>query len=52
MTATSVWTLTLPALTDVRVADHLAVGTRTFEVAGVLARSEEIARRVVCREIA
>ena len=46
----STWTVTLPALTDVRVGDRLLVGTRTFAVAGVLARSEEIVRRVVCSE--
>ncbi len=51
LTATSVWTITLPAETDVRPADRLLVGTRTFEVAGVLARSEEIARRVICTEV-
>jgi head-tail adaptor len=47
----STWTLTLPAETDVRPADRLQVGTRTFEVVGVLARSFEIARRVVCTEV-
>lgn len=46
----SAWTLTLPALTDVRVGDRLTVGARTFAVAGVLARSNEIARRAVCSE--
>ncbi len=51
LTATSIWTITLPALTDVRPADRLLVGARTFEVVGVLARSEEIARRVVCVEV-
>lgn len=51
LTATSIWTITLPALTDVQPADRLLVGARTFEVVGVLARSEEIARRVVCVEV-
>jgi len=51
LTATSVWTVTLPALTDVQSADRIVVGTRTFEVIGVLARSDELARRVVCTEV-
>lgn len=51
MAATSTWTITLPAGTDVQPADRIAVGTRTFEVVSVLARSEEIARRVVCSEV-
>lgn len=46
------WTLTVPALTDARVSDRLVVGSRVFEVAGVLARSHEIARRIVCIEVA
>ena len=49
--ATSVWTLTFPASTDVKVADRVIVGSRTFEVAGVLAHSWEIGRRVVCVEV-
>ena len=52
LAATSVWTITLPALTDVTVADRIVVGARTFEVVGVLARTEEISRRVVCTEVA
>lgn len=51
LTATSIWTITLPAETDVQPADRLLVDARTFEVVGVLARSEEIARRVVCVEV-
>lgn len=51
MSATSTWTLTLPADTDVTAADRLVVGARTFEVAAVLARSFETARRVVCTEV-
>lgn len=46
------WTVTLPAETDVAAADRIIVGSRTFEVEGVLApRSWEIGRRVVCREV-
>lgn len=45
------WTLTLPAGTDVTEKDRIMVGTRTFEVIGVLApRSWEVSRRVVCVE--
>lgn len=51
LTATSIWTITLPAETDIQPADRLLVDARTFEVVGVLARSEEIARRVVCVEV-
>ena len=51
MAAASLWTLTLPAGTDVKAADRLAVGMRTFEAAAVLARSYETARRVVCTEV-
>jgi head-tail adaptor len=47
----SLWTVTLPALTDVQPADRLVVGTRTFEVMEVVARSFETARRVVCSEV-
>lgn len=47
----STWTITLPAETDVKVGDRLTIGARTFAVAGVLARSNEIARRVVCSEV-
>lgn len=52
MAAKSTWTITLPALTDVGPADRLLVGSRVFEVAGVLARSGEISRRCVCSEVA
>ncbi len=51
-TAMGIWTLTLPALTDVYPADRIAVGARIFEVIGALARSTEIGRRVVCVELA
>lgn len=46
------WTLTLPAATDVAAADRIVTGARTFEVIGVLApRSYEIATRVVAVEV-
>jgi head-tail adaptor len=51
LTATSTWTLTVPALTDVQTADRVVVGSRTFEVAAALARSSEISRRVICVEV-
>ncbi len=51
LTTTSVWTLTLPADTDVRPTDRIVVGARTFEVVASLARSDEIARRVVVTEV-
>ena len=51
LTATSTWTLTIPALTDVQPADRIVVGAQTFDVVAALARSEEIARRVVCVEV-
>lgn len=45
------FTVTLPALTAVSAANRLVIGGRTFRVEGVLARSDEIARRVVCTEV-
>ena len=52
VTATSTWTITMPALTDVGVADRIVIGgSRTFEVVGVLTSSEEICRQVVATEI-
>jgi head-tail adaptor len=53
LTATSLWMVTVPALTDVQPADRLVVGAgaRVFEVMQVLARSFETARRVVCSEV-
>jgi head-tail adaptor len=45
------WTLTLPAGTNVRSDDRVLVGSRTFEVLGVLApRSYALATRVVAVE--
>jgi len=51
LSGVSVWTITLPANTDVTIADRLVIGARAFEVAGVLARSYEVSRRVVCVEV-
>jgi hypothetical protein len=48
----SAWLVTLPATTAVDTDDRLVVGSRTFEVVGVLAaHSWETARRVVCVEV-
>jgi len=42
----------LPALTDVRVGDHLVILARTYEVVSTpVPRSDEIARRIVVREL-
>ncbi len=45
------YTISLPAGTDVTEADRLVAQERTFEVGGVLHRSYDTARRVVCKEI-
>lgn len=42
--------VTLPALTDVRLADRIGVGGREFEVLAVALHSQETARVVVCVE--
>lgn len=45
------WTVTFPALTDVREEDRIAVGGREFEVIGVLGpETNETARRCLCIE--
>jgi len=50
--ARTAWTVTLPAATVVTTDNRLVVGSRTFEVVGVLAaHSWETARRVVCVEV-
>lgn len=51
MTAESQWTVWLPAGTDVRIADRIIFGSRTFEVSRVGARSYEVIREVLCREV-
>lgn len=45
------YTVTLPALTDVREADRLVIGARTFEVIWPIRRSYETARVVICAEV-
>lgn len=50
--STVVWSVTLPATVDVRATDRVLVGTRTFEVIGVLApRSFGVLARVVAVEV-
>lgn len=49
--AVSLWTVWLPALTDVTTRDRIVYGARTFEVARVGARSYETARECICREV-
>lgn len=51
LTAKSVWTITMPAETDIKPADRVEIGLWVFEVVAVMARSDEIARRVVCVEV-
>lgn len=46
-----VWTITLPAQTGVQTPDRITVGSRSFEVAGIGNRSDEICRRVICVEV-
>lgn len=45
------WTVSLPALTDVTVRDRLVTSGRTFEVERVDARTFEVRRDCICREI-
>jgi len=45
------YTVTLPYDTDVTEKDRLVVGTRVFQVLGVLVGSFETARKCVCMEI-
>lgn len=51
ISAIAQWTIWLPAGTDVRVTDRIVYGSRTFEVARVGARSYEVSREVLCREV-
>lgn len=46
------WIIAVPAGTDVRAADRIVIGTRTFEVNNVIESSTEIARYVVATEFA
>lgn len=45
------WTVWMPPLQDVTPKDRIVVGSRTFEVVIVTARSYETSRAVLCREI-
>lgn len=49
--AVAQWTIWLPAGTAVTVKDRIIVGSRTFEVSRVGARSYEVSRECICREI-
>ncbi len=48
---TVLYTLWMPAGTDLTAKDRIVVGARTFEVVGVIQRSEELARQAVCLEM-
>jgi len=49
--AVGIWTITLPAGTDVKAQDRILVGSRTFEVTIPLRpRSWQISCRVLCTE--
>jgi head-tail adaptor len=45
------YTIALPAETAISASDRVVVGSRTFEVVGVIARTNELTRRCVCREV-
>lgn len=49
--AVAQWTIWLPAGQDVTVRDRIAYQGRTFEVARVGARSYEVTRECICREV-
>lgn len=49
--AVAQWTVWLPAGQDVTVRDRVIFGSRTFEVARVGARSYEVIRELICREL-
>ena len=49
--AVAQWTIWIPAGTDVTVKDRVVYGARTFEVARTGARSYEVARELICREV-
>ncbi len=51
ISAIAQWTVWLPAGTDISVKDRIVYGSRTFEVARVGARSYEVIREVLCREV-
>jgi SPP1 family predicted phage head-tail adaptor len=45
------YTITLPAETNVTAKDKIGSAGRTFEVVGVIVRSQEMSRRVVVVEV-
>lgn len=50
--AVSAWTISMPALTDVRATDRIQCGATLYEVAGVVGpRSNELARRVFAKAV-
>lgn len=52
VTNTQRWLLTFPAGTDVRPADRIVAGARTFDVSSIRgARSFELARQVIAVEV-
>ena len=51
LTTSQGYTVTLPAETPITTRDRIIKGGRTFEVMGVLERTEEISRRVVVVEV-
>lgn len=52
LATTAAWTITLPAGTDVRAADRIVSGGRTFELTAPAApRSWELTRRVSATEV-
>lgn len=51
LASASTWTITLPALTDIRPDDRIVSGGLVYQVVGVAGRSYEISRRVVCTRV-
>lgn len=49
--AISNWRIRLPYGQDVTARDRIVVGSRTFEVQGVIAKTFEVRRTVLCVEI-
>lgn len=47
----SLWTVTLPAETEIGPADRIQSSGRVLEVVAPLPRSWELCRRVVCQEV-
>lgn len=48
----TLWTISLPALTDVRSTDRIQSGSVTYEITGVAGpRSNELARRVFAKAV-